>query len=434
MSAEQNYGKGNLKLTMSKTLDILKPYVSARFMEQVKGVWFIIFYLIAFQIVVLQLPIVYSLMISLGITTVIIGLMFFMEGLMLGLMPFGEVIGSKLPKKSKLPVILGFAFLLGLGATFAEPAIAVLKQAGAGVKPNQAPLLYSLLNDFSNQLVFCVGAGVGLAVLLGVLRFLYGWSLKVFIIPLVLLLSGLTIWPHMNDTLFPIIGLAWDCGAVTTGPVTVPLVLALGIGVCRIVSSGDSGGSGFGVVTLASLFPIIAVLLLGTYHYKAEDYYGANNYEGKVWKYVVNPAETVLVEEESEEEPTGFTEEEFERFNKSGNLEGEYDISFSGQHAIYDKGEIVLTKPRVTFKKKEALIEETREVEAWNPSTKVLEQLQSAAMGALQAIIPLCLFLLLTIKLILREKVPRADEISLGIVCITYLIIYYTQFRALVLL
>jgi len=75
MSAEQNYGKGNLKLTMSKTLDILKPYVSARFMEQVKGVWFIIFYLIAFQIVVLQLPIVYSLMISHGISTVIIGLM-----------------------------------------------------------------------------------------------------------------------------------------------------------------------------------------------------------------------------------------------------------------------------------------------------------------------------------------------------------------------
>lgn len=416
MSAEQNYGKGKLKLTLSKTLDIIKPYVNTRFMEQVKGVWFIIFYLIAFQIVVLQLPIVYSLMIAFGVTTVILGLMFFMEGLMLGLMPFGEVIGSKLPRKSKLPVILGFAFLLGLGATFAEPAIAVLKLAGAGVEPNQAPLLYSLLNDFSNQLVFCVGAGVGLAVMLGVLRFLYGWSLKVFIIPLVLLLSSLTIWAHMNETLFPIIGLAWDCGAVTTGPVTVPLVLALGIGVCRIVSSGDSGGSGFGIVTLASLFPIIAVLLLGTYHYHAEDYYGADNYEGKIWKYVVNPAETVLIEEESDEEPIGFTEEEFEQFNKEGNLEGEYDISFSGQHAIYDKGEIVLTKPRVTFKKKETIIEEVREVETWNPKTKVLEQLQSSVMGALQAIIPLCLFLLLTIKLILREKVPRADEISLGIV------------------
>lgn len=414
MSAEQNFGRGKLKLTLSKTLDILKPYVTTRFMEQVKGVWFIIFYLVVFQIVVLQLPVVYSVMISFGILAVILGLMFFMEGLMLGLMPFGEILGSQLPKKSKLPVILGFAFLLGLGATFAEPAIAVLKQAGAGVEPNQAPLLYSLLNDFSNQLVFCVGAGVGIAVLLGVLRFLYGWSLKLFIIPLVLLLSGLTIWAHFNETLFPIIGLAWDCGAVTTGPVTVPLVLALGIGVCRIVSSGDSGGSGFGIVTLASLFPIIAVLLLGTYHYHAEDYYGSKNYEGKVWKYVVNPAHTTLLLEE-DEEPTGFTEEEFESFNINGELEGEYDLRFTGQHAIYDQGEIILTKPTVTFTKKETTIMKHESVETWNPNSNILEQFESATIGALKAIIPLCLFLLLTIKLVLREKVPKADEISLGI-------------------
>ena len=125
---------------------------------------------------------------------------------MLGLMPFGEIIGAKLPRKSKLPVILGFSFLLGVGATFAEPAIAVLKAAGAGVIPSKAPLLYSLLNEFSDQLVYCVGAGVGVAVLLGVLRFLYGWSLKIFIVPLVLILSTFTIWAHMNEVLSPIIG------------------------------------------------------------------------------------------------------------------------------------------------------------------------------------------------------------------------------------
>ncbi|MBL4658339.1 MAG: DUF1538 family protein, partial [Flavobacteriales bacterium] len=115
MSPEQDTGTGKLKLSFAKTMDIIKPYVTNRFMEQVKGVWFIIFYLVAFQIVVLGLPIVYSLMISVGILIVIIGLMFFMEGLMLGLMPFGEIIGAKLPRKSKLPTILGFSFLLGVG-------------------------------------------------------------------------------------------------------------------------------------------------------------------------------------------------------------------------------------------------------------------------------------------------------------------------------
>ena len=120
-----------------------------------------------FQILVLNLPIVFSLMISLGILFVIIGLTLFMDGLEIGLMPFGEIIGRLLPKKSKLPMIMLFSFLLGVGATFAEPAIAVLKEAGSGVEPEIAPLLYSLLNDYSNQLILAVGAGVGLAVLLG---------------------------------------------------------------------------------------------------------------------------------------------------------------------------------------------------------------------------------------------------------------------------
>ncbi len=263
----QDYGSGKVKLGVKKTLNIITPYFVKKVMEQVKSVWFIIFYLILFQVLVLNLPIVYSLTISAGVGLVIFGLTFFMEGLELGLMPFGEIIGAVLPRKSKLPVIMIFSVLLGVGATLAEPAIFVLKAAGAGVKPDEAPLLYSLLNDFSNQLVACVGLGVGIAVLLGVMRFLYGWSLKVLIIPLVLVLTGLTVWSHFNEFLVPIMGLAWDCGAVTTGPVTVPLVLALGIGVCRIVSSGSSEGGGFGVVTLASLFPIIAVFLLGIFPY-----------------------------------------------------------------------------------------------------------------------------------------------------------------------
>ena len=126
-------------------------------------------------------------MIIIGVLVVILGLMFFLEGLMLGLMPFGETIGTKLPIKSSLPVILGFSFVLGVMATYAEPAISVLKAAGSNVKPDEAPLLYSILHEFADQLVIAIAIGVGLSVLFGVLRFLYGWSLKWYVLPLSLI-------------------------------------------------------------------------------------------------------------------------------------------------------------------------------------------------------------------------------------------------------
>jgi len=266
------------KLGFRDTVRILTPYVKRNFMNQLEGIWFIVAYLVFFQLFILQLPIVYAAMIGVGIFTVAVGLMFFMEGLRLGLMPLGEEIGSVLPRNANLPAMLLFAFLLGVGATFAEPAIAVLKAAGAGVKAAEAPLLYSLLNDFSGQLVASVGIGVGIAVMLGVLRFFYAWPLKYMAMPSVAVLLALSLAFNQVPVLKDVLGLAWDCGAVTTGPVTVPLVLALGIGVCRVVSNGGGGHSGFGIVTLASLFPILAVLLLALFHYSQADYFGAQNY------------------------------------------------------------------------------------------------------------------------------------------------------------
>ena len=93
----QDYGSGKVKLGVKKTLSIVLPYLAAKTMEQIKSVWFIILYLVLFQVLVLKLPIVFALTISLGVALVVAGLTFFMEGLELGLMPFGEIIGSVLP-------------------------------------------------------------------------------------------------------------------------------------------------------------------------------------------------------------------------------------------------------------------------------------------------------------------------------------------------
>ena len=255
-----------MKLGGGDIFKILQPYLSTRFIDQARAVVPLAIYLALFQYLVLQTPVMDASIIAGGLFAVMIGLMMFMEGLKLGLMPFGEIIGNTLPRKLPLTGVLFIAFLLGIGVTFAEPAIGALQVAGSIVDPEQAPYLFTLLNDRSGATVLLVGLGVGLAAVLGTVRFLRGWSLKPMIFMSVTPTLILSIIAFMDPELTKIVGLAWDCGAVTTGPVTVPLVLALGIGVASAAGKGaDSSLSGFGIVTLASVFPILGVLLLSFY-------------------------------------------------------------------------------------------------------------------------------------------------------------------------
>ena len=200
-----------------------------------------------------------------GLIAVVIGLAVFMEGLSTGLMPFGNIIGDNLPKKASMFVVLVIIGILGVGVTFAEPAIGALQAFGASVDVNKAPYLYEILNNWTLPLVLMVGGGVGIAAILGTIRFVRGWSLKPMIYAALFPVVALTIYAWFDPNLKSILGLAWDCGAVTTGPVTVPLVLSLGIGIANAAGKGGSSLSGFGVVTMASLFPILAVLLLAIF-------------------------------------------------------------------------------------------------------------------------------------------------------------------------
>ena len=254
-----------IKIGLFKALTLLAPYTSVRVMDQVKAVLPLAAYLFLFQLLILRQPISSATMICLGLFAVIIGLAVFMEGLKVGLMPFGNIIGDNLPKKASMPVVLTIIGMLGIGVTFAEPAIGALQAFGSSINPSDAPYLYEILNNWTLPLVLIVGAGVGMAAIIGTIRFVKGWSLKPLIYVALVPTIVLTIYVWLNPDLKTIIGLAWDCGAVTTGPVTVPLVLSLGIGIAASAGKGDSSLSGFGVVTLASLFPIIAVLSLSIF-------------------------------------------------------------------------------------------------------------------------------------------------------------------------
>ncbi len=270
LTSKSKSGTGSLAppkidLSAKQAFNLLAPYCSSRIMEQVKAVVPLAAYLMIFQILVLRHPIEAALVLCLGLIAVIIGLAVFMEGLSTGLMPFGTIIGDNLPKKASMPVVLTIIGILGVGVTFAEPAIGALQAFGSSVDVMAAPYLYEILNNWTMPLVLMVGGGVGIAAILGTIRFVRGWSLKPMIYAALFPVVILTIYAWLDPNLKSILGLAWDCGAVTTGPVTVPLVLSLGIGIASAAGKGNSSLSGFGVVTMASLFPILAVLLLAIF-------------------------------------------------------------------------------------------------------------------------------------------------------------------------
>jgi hypothetical protein len=254
-----------INLSFSQAMELLAPYCGVRVIDQLKAVAPLAAYLTLFQLLVLRHPIDAAITLGFGLIAVVVGLAVFMEGLSTGLMPFGNIIGDNLPKKASMPVVLLIIGILGVGVTFAEPAIGALQAFGASVDVNKAPYLFELLNNWAFPLVLMVGGGVGLAAILGTVRFVRGWSLKPMIYLALLPVFILTIYCWFDPNLRSILGLAWDCGAVTTGPVTVPLVLSLGIGIANAAGKGGSSLSGFGVVTMASLFPILAVLILAIF-------------------------------------------------------------------------------------------------------------------------------------------------------------------------
>ncbi|EKX49467.1 hypothetical protein GUITHDRAFT_136128 [Guillardia theta CCMP2712] len=236
-------------------------FVSKSLLEQGKSVLPVCLFLMGFQVIVLGQEVKQYKELLLGLLLAVVGLALFTFGLLNGLMPMGERIGLRLPSILPLSSVLFIAAILGVAVTLAEPALGVVKTAGSLIQPQHAPNLHALLHSRQDLLVLAVAAGVGLSSSLGMLRIRRSWSLKWIVIVLVLLTISLSMYVYYRTSKHDVIGLAWDLGAVTTGPVTVPLVIALGLGVAT-AGNNPSPLTGFGVVTFASLIPVITVLLL----------------------------------------------------------------------------------------------------------------------------------------------------------------------------
>jgi len=240
-------------------MKLLLRLISQRFSEVLRSLWPVVVLLFAFQWFVLQQTVEHPWQILAGLGWMVLGLMLFLEGLRMGLMPLAENLGALLPTRFRLGFLMLIAFLLGWGATLAEPAIASLAFAAppdVEAMPDH-PLKNSLLPH-------AIGCGVGVGLALGMFKIYKRLPLYRIVLPTLVLASFLSAASQWRGTGY--LNVAWDAGAVTTGPVTVPIILALGLGLSQVMpGEGRSGLEGFGLVTLASLWPIIMVMLLGLY-------------------------------------------------------------------------------------------------------------------------------------------------------------------------
>lgn len=187
-----------------------------------------------------------------GAVFIILGMGLFSLGAEQSMTPIGSKIGTALTKTKKLPLILFVSFILGFAITIAEPDLQVLAKTVPHID--------------STALLLTVGAGVGFFMSVCMLRILTGTSLRLL---LFICYAAIFILAAFTDRNF--IGIAFDSGGVTTGPMTVPFILAMGIGVANIRSDRSAEADSFGLVALCSVGPILAVLILGFFYNGAGD-------------------------------------------------------------------------------------------------------------------------------------------------------------------
>ncbi len=213
-----------------------------------------------FQLVVLQEPLPNLLSILFGLVLVVSGLTFFIFGLEMGLFPIGESMAQAFARKGSVFWLMVFSFCLGFGTTVAEPALTAVADEAAEVAAEGGMIAHSeiAMEQYATGLRLTVALSVGLAIMVGVLRILKGWSIQYMIMAGYIGVVVLTIFAPES-----IIGVAYDSGGVTTSTITVPLVTALGVGLASAIKGRNPMIDGFGLIAFASLLPMMFVMIFG---------------------------------------------------------------------------------------------------------------------------------------------------------------------------
>lgn len=208
---------------------------------------------------------------TVGAVLLVLGIGLFNLGADLAMTPMGSHVGSGLSKQRKLGLLLAVCFILGMLITVAEPDLQVLaKQVSA------------VMNG--TLLIYAVGVGVGAFLIVAILRIVFRKSLSHILMLFYMLMFALSLLLAVSGKL-DFLPMAYDSGGVTTGPITVPFIMALGVGISSVLGDPRSKDNSFGLVSLCSVGPIVAVLLLsifsnGNLSYEVPDYTVSTDFVG----------------------------------------------------------------------------------------------------------------------------------------------------------
>ena len=192
-----------------------------------------------------------------GALLVMAGMMFFTLGAEMSMTPMGEKVGAKMTQSKKVWLIIELSFVLGMIITISEPDLQVLASQVPSV-PNMT-------------LILAVAVGVGVYLVIAMLRMLFGVPLRNLLVFFYIIVFALVFFVPSDFR-----AVAFDSGGVTTGPMTVPFIMALGVGISAIRNDKHAADDSFGLVSLCSIGPILAVLILGMIYKPTESNYSVS--------------------------------------------------------------------------------------------------------------------------------------------------------------
>lgn len=233
----------------SKVKIFINVFLKKYLLEIIKTIAPIILFVLLLHFFVVRLPSEIMLRFLLGTFLVVVGLNLFLKGIMISILPIGEKIGSTIPKKHSIIIVLLVGFIVGFTITVAEPDVRVLASQIDLVSDGE-------INKY--MLVTFIGIGVGLFLLIALIRIFKN-------IPIIyLLFSGYMLILILSFFTPPeFIPVSFDAGGVTTGPLTVPFIMSLGIGIVSILGGKSKLSEGFGLIGITSIGPVITVMILG---------------------------------------------------------------------------------------------------------------------------------------------------------------------------
>lgn len=225
------------------------PLVRDRLPEVLRAVAPLVGLGVVLQVAIVHAPAALFVQFLAGSLLTAAGMALLLAGVDMGIVPMGRFIGAELPKKRSLRLIFAVAFAMGFATTVAEPDVLIL--AGQVASASQGGLR-------AQPLSCVIAAGVGLFAAIALLRVIHGFSMRWLLAIAYLLMLVLTLLAPAD-----FVSLAYDAGSVTTGVLTTPVLLSLSIGLSSVLAGRSAIADGFGLLGLASVGPILFVLLLG---------------------------------------------------------------------------------------------------------------------------------------------------------------------------